>query len=437
MSDDLFSVVIPTLWRSDYVHKLLPRLEECQRVGEIILIDNTGEWKTKIKGVYKKLRIFAQQQNIYVNPAWNLGVYVSKYENICISNDDVSFDTSVFDFIIQHIDKGIIGQDYQNYTSKQQNLRIEKTQTRTSGWGCLLFVKKSNWKPIPSTLKIACGDDYLFNCVYGGAWQLAGLPVETIMCSTSRYTEFSKIQADDISNYNKNFSPLISVFIPTYQRHNFLEEAIQSYLYQTYTGPSELVVLNDCPSVKYTYNHPRIKIINTDYRFESLGYKLKYGLLQCGANYVYRLDDDDLLCPWALESVSEWLKACPNYDIYRSTKHYQFWNNEFKGTHPAVNTGNVYSRKYVMDTEFPNKSMGEDADITFKHTKKIHNSSISTMIYRWGMNTYHISAMKSESNDVIFNKTDEKVVPESGVISLNPKFSSAYYSQLPPLTGGL
>jgi len=40
----MFSVVIPTLWKSPRIHKLLLDLIKCNNVGEIILIDNSSEF---------------------------------------------------------------------------------------------------------------------------------------------------------------------------------------------------------------------------------------------------------------------------------------------------------------------------------------------------------------------------------------------------------
>ena len=38
-----------------------------------------------------KVQRLEQDNNIFVNPAWNLGVEQAKNENICICNDDVLF----------------------------------------------------------------------------------------------------------------------------------------------------------------------------------------------------------------------------------------------------------------------------------------------------------------------------------------------------------
>ena len=53
------------------------------------------------------------------------------------------------------------------------------------------------------------------------------------------------------------------------------------------------------------------------------------------------------------------------------------------------------------------------------------------MIYRWGMNTLHISGMGVQPNHVVLAKADEMLDKTMGTITLNPHFDSEYYEQLP------
>jgi glycosyltransferase involved in cell wall biosynthesis len=232
---------------------------------------------------------------------------------------------------------------------------------------------------------------------------------------------------------NNEFNPFLSVLTITYKRKKFLEEAIFSFLSQDYSGPSEMVIINDCADIKYVYEHEKIKIINLDYRFASISEKLKYGFSQCGANNIYRLDDDDLLCPWALRFIGQQTKEKPGMDVYRSEHHYFFTNNIFTCKTGNINNGNVYSRKYIMETEFPKKSGNEDLDFTFNFSKKVDiKTDQATMIYRWGMQTYHISTMGFE-NESTLKQTDSRATDsETGIVQLNPQFYNDYYSQLPP-----
>jgi hypothetical protein len=229
----------------------------------------------------------------------------------------------------------------------------------------------------------------------------------------------------------------ISVLTLTYQRHHLLEEAIQSFLEQEDFEGSEMVVINDSPDVKYVFDHPKIRIINLDKRFNSIGEKFEWGYKQCKNDYVYRLDDDDLLTKNALYIAVQAIYPLVydvyghlDYDIYRSQYFYYFSDNQYEGYTGSTNNGNIYSKKYLDRIVFPRISFGEDVDITFGHNPSIYTISLPTMIYRWGMNTYHVSGMGNVSNEEMRNWTDSIIKKEEGEIVLNPHFKEDYYSKI-------
>jgi hypothetical protein len=200
-----FSIIIPTLWKSDRIYKLLDDLQECDSVAEIILIDNSNEYFSRINKIIPKVRVVATNSNMYVNPSWNLGVLLAKNSNIAILNDDINFNTSVFEFMKDHMEKGVIGQCCSNYDPIDRGLpyEIEKPPFRPSGWGCMLFIKKENYIRIPEDLLIACGDDFLYERVKGGAYNIKNLRVDTKISTTSLLPQFFQIQEQDIKNYKK------------------------------------------------------------------------------------------------------------------------------------------------------------------------------------------------------------------------------------------
>ena len=120
----------------------------------------------------------------------------------------------------------------------------------------------------------------------------------------------------------------ISVLTLTYQRFEILQEAIKSFLEQDFDGESEMLIINDSPFVKYTCNHENVRIINCDERFQSISAKLEFGYKQCKYDYIFRLDDDDLLTPWALTLSREYIDENPGYEVYRSANHYAFVDNK-------------------------------------------------------------------------------------------------------------
>lgn len=228
---------------------------------------------------------------------------------------------------------------------------------------------------------------------------------------------------------------MVSILTLTYQRHELLEEAIQSYLLQLegFKATTEMVIINDSPEVEYVFEHPNVRIINLKHRFSSVGKKLEWGFRQCNHPWIYRLDDDDLLSPYALEINQIYRTTYPNKDILRDQKHYFFTHNKFQGLGDSINNGNCYNWEYIKRVgKFIDKSIGEDNWLTFHNNANIHigDTGKYTMIYRWGMGTYHISGMGDRPNKEIYEITD-KSNKESGVIYLQPHFKEDYWSLLP------
>ena len=225
---------------------------------------------------------------------------------------------------------------------------------------------------------------------------------------------------------------MISVLTMTYKRHHLLEEAIQSFLNQ---GPSlefsEMVIINDNPEVDYVFDHPKVRILNHKERFPSISSKLEWGYKQCYGSYIYRLDDDDLLSSWGLDNAIKDVLANPGYDVYRSKGMYFFVNNIFEKESSNINNGNIYTKTYLNRIKFPDTSNGEDADITFHRNASIYESKLKhTMLYRWGMETFHISGLGEQSNQVILDHADKVLDNRTGIVELTPHFKSDYYEQI-------
>lgn len=92
MSDEIpqqFSVVIPTLQKSSRLEEVVSICTDHPLVHEVLVINNAQQPLTLNS---PKVRVLQQEQNIYVNPAWNLGAREARGEYLAIVNDDVIFD---------------------------------------------------------------------------------------------------------------------------------------------------------------------------------------------------------------------------------------------------------------------------------------------------------------------------------------------------------
>ncbi len=167
----MFTVIIPTLWKVDFKNELL-KLQECNIIGEIILIDNdkkqTPEWLNKLN--INKLKIIQPPENLYVNPSWNLGVKIAKNKYIILLSDDVVVDKYDFlDITFEELEKekSIIGIDvscYSNFSDTVIPTFNDITHTdRTIGFGSMMFLEKKLYKDIPCEYLIWRGDDFLID----------------------------------------------------------------------------------------------------------------------------------------------------------------------------------------------------------------------------------------------------------------------------------
>lgn len=149
------------MWRSPLTIPLLASLSESPHVQEIIIIDNSPQDKPSFQS--PKVNILEQVQNIYVNPAWNLGVQHAKHDFICLCNDDVAFNPSIFKTAEEHLQASTVIGCHEDNFNLPDNITptIHSGHAIGQGWGCILFFKKKYFVPIPASLKIWCGDDWL------------------------------------------------------------------------------------------------------------------------------------------------------------------------------------------------------------------------------------------------------------------------------------
>jgi len=223
---------------------------------------------------------------------------------------------------------------------------------------------------------------------------------------------------------------MISVVTLTYKRGHLLEEAIESFLQQDQTD-CEMVIVNDDVDIKYVYDDSRIKIYNLAKRYTSIMKKLQLGFFLAKNKYMFRLDDDDLLSEHCLRDAKNAIIQNPGYDIYRSKNHYFFNNNVYDRITSNVNNGNIYTKDFISKIDWTDPGVAEDVWLTFECGGSIYEYSDISMLYRWGMATYHISGLGNyyvEAEDKL--KGLSALDTKKGKIELNPNFANNYYEQI-------
>ena len=147
-------------------------------------------------------------------------------------------------------------------------------------------------------------------------------------------------------------------------------------------------------------------------------------------NYIKAIENIKALINSNDNAIKDVL-ANPGYDVYRSKGMYFFVNNIFEKESSNINNGNIYTKTYLNRIKFPDTSNGEDADITFHRNASIYESKLKhTMLYRWGMETFHISGLGEQSNQVILDHADKVLDNRTGIVELTPHFKSDYYEQI-------
>ena len=171
----MFTIVIPTMWKSDSLIDFLHKLTVTDLVTNIVIINNDYKNTPRSDVLFHyKINMVDFGENIYVNPAWNYGVAISDNENVCLMNDDISFDTFLFKRVKEFIEKtddvgsigfspGAVHLNQPQYTSSNIDFVEHYSGQDMLGYGCLMFIKKSLWRQIPDELKIYCGDALIFD----------------------------------------------------------------------------------------------------------------------------------------------------------------------------------------------------------------------------------------------------------------------------------
>ena len=115
-------------------------------------------------------------------------------------------------------------------------------------------------------------------------------------------------------------SPLVSIVLPTYNGSQYLEQAIQSVLKQTYPNWELIIVddgsTDDTPNIisRYTALDPRVCSIRHPVNLR-LPAALNTGFAQAKGEYLTWTSDDNYYRPNALATMVDFLEAHPEVDI--------------------------------------------------------------------------------------------------------------------------
>ena len=228
----------------------------------------------------------------------------------------------------------------------------------------------------------------------------------------------------------------LTVLTLTWERQELLEGAIHSFLLQK-DPKAEMLIINDDPEVTYAidreYEEQGVRIINVKQKFDTFMTKLKFGFEQARWDYVYRLDDDDLLDTFALWKVRKEIDTNPGYDIYRAANHWfvHMTDPQQTGVSGGVNNGNCFRKAFALNMDWANapEPPGEDQWYFHRQMARHYEWPGATMLYRWAAAHYHLTNKPEQSTMEEFqtDKTEGKPQKKKGHVVLKPNFREDWY----------
>ncbi len=188
--------------------------------------------------------------------------------------------------------------------------------------------------------------------------------------------------------------PFLSGICVTFGRVNWLQEAIQCFLNQDYTGPKELIVYNTCPVQRLSCEAEGVRVINCDIRPGSLGEARNKAIAAASGTHLITVDDDDCILPHHFDTYAQ---NFGESDWVWLDKQFYAEGEELRGIVQGSCPLFAFTKKAwngVMG--YADMGVGEDRQfisrVTAKYEgRKVEVTGLPTFIYRWGQGTWHFS----------------------------------------------
>lgn len=202
----MFAVVIPTLQQSPLLDQLVAQYCAHPLVAEVVIINNASPTPLVIDD--PKVKIVDPGGNIFVNPAWNLGVEESWAGHLIISNDDLLLPDGLIDSVAGRLGDrvGIIGAHFHCFEQPPSGLRFHPAYDRTFAFGTVMFMARADYVRIPEELKIWYGDDWLFNHQRRPNLVFSGVEIVSPMSVTSGQPRFNAQKDEDARIFEERYS---------------------------------------------------------------------------------------------------------------------------------------------------------------------------------------------------------------------------------------
>ena len=200
---------------------------------------------------------------------------------------------------------------------------------------------------------------------------------------TTDFIRTNSVCAKNDGEIFDNIKPEFTLIMANYNNALYLEESINSVLYQTFSN-WKLIIIDDCSTddslniISKFLNDERIQLIQHE---QNMGYveSLRSGIKHCDSKYFGIIDADDALFPNAVEVMLQKHKDNPNHGYIHSQFVYcdsklipQKYGYCAKIKHGKTNIdSDCVSHFKTFKLNFYLKTTGFDSDIMFAEDKDI------------------------------------------------------------------
>lgn len=311
-----FCIIIPTMWCSPLINEMLPMYCASKMVSKVIIIDNKPSDRPGNLFSHRKIILLPQVSNIFVNPAWNLGVsYTSQYP--ILANDDIQI--SGINILLDEILKLFNNKTYDLIGASVNNLDnwrgVVRTYNKLKGFprrsfGC--FMACRTYAYIPEQLKVYSGDVFQFDQAKKVGIIGSGFIYSPVSVTIRKYPEIKAAAISDAIAYRalKAAPDGLHIVVRTSGRPNYFKNCIASirqyapeaFLHITIDDQIDLAYVQEhCQGLNYNYyliNRKTVERLVSRFQFTRLPfiYNHYFNIVKPFLKgHVMFIDDDDML----------------------------------------------------------------------------------------------------------------------------------------------
>ena len=237
-----------------------------------------------------------------------------------------------------------------------------------------------------------------------------------------------------------NVTPQITVLMAVYNGEKYLEQAIKSILWQTFTD-FEFVIIDDgstdkSPDIIKSFEDNRIKYIANEKNM-GLPYSLNRGLELARGEFIVRMDADDISLPNRLQKQVTFMEENPQIAVCGSfVKTFGGKRDEFVHTyftdpndieasllfntslaHPSVMMRKSELKKYNLKYETDFKYFEEDYNLWVELSQKSQLANLPEVLLFYRLHEKSVTHLNTENRQAGISMIRQKQLEKLG---LNP-----------------